>query len=311
MPNLPAAGFHDFRAPAPVAGAGFRPALPASPAFALPRIGEVIEERHERIKRDLAQAEKLRSRPSRRSRPTSRRWPRRAPRPTASPRACATSWPPRSRRSAHGRCRSGGQLTEAEARIAANKQGDGERQRDRRRYGGRHRRQAAGQGSDAGTRSSARCAARRGVGARRCSRWPSSGSRSPSSPSADPVYFKVPGWWPRRSTIAPSHPQGPGRGPAPARGSAGPARRLPRSTPGRPGGPGDHRAGAPRGRSVRARDARRAGGMLERRTRQAEEKIARAEAQAVDEVRAAASTSRWPRRRMYSARRRRAPPARR
>ena len=56
----------------------------------------------------------------------------------------------------------------------------------------------------------------------------------------------------------------------------------------RPGGRGHRRAGAPRGGGLRAGDPRRPEGTLERRTRQAEDKIARAEAQAVDEVRAAA-----------------------
>ena len=67
---------------------------------ALPRVGEVIEERADRVKRDLAQAEKLKTDTAAALAEYEQALARRAPSPMPSPRLRATSSPPRSTESA-------------------------------------------------------------------------------------------------------------------------------------------------------------------------------------------------------------------
>ena len=127
---MPAAG---------LAGSDFRPALSCcSSAFALPRVGEVIEERRERIQRDFEKAEKLKAETEQALANYERALAEARGKAKPSPRTCATHllpkwtrsgppWMPRSPQA--GRC--GG------AHRPEQGQGDGERQRHRRRDGQR------------------------------------------------------------------------------------------------------------------------------------------------------------------------------
>ena len=133
--------------------------------FALPRVGEVIEERRERIQRDFEKAEKLKAETEQALASYEQALAEARTKANAiakDVRDKLAAEVDKERAAVDAQIAS--KVADAEARISPEQgQGDGQRQRHRRRYGQRRGRQAAGQGSLQGRSTAGARAARRRV----------------------------------------------------------------------------------------------------------------------------------------------------